>query len=89
MSCGDNPIACLTALLSAVQECPSTKASPEDGFERQESIRIVVVLPAPFTPSSANSSPSPMASERLFTAVISPYFLVRFLVSIMLMIFLL
>ena len=38
---------------------PSTRALPDVGISSVISILIVVVLPAPFGPSSPNSSPSP------------------------------
>jgi hypothetical protein len=43
---------------------------------------IVVVLPAPFGPKNPNSSPEPICSERLSTAVTLPKRFVRFLVVI-------
>ena len=42
---------------------PESAASPSVGLVRQQSMRMVVVFPAPFTPSSAKSSPF---STRMF-----------------------
>src|SRR5450756_498639 len=58
------------------------RAEPAVGFKIDESIRTVVVLPAPFGPSSASSSPSFTLSERLSTAVVASNRLVRLKVSI-------
>ena len=46
----------------------SKKASPLVAFVKQVSIFIVVVLPAPFIPSRATSSPSLISSDKLSTA---------------------
>ena len=70
------PTRAFTSLLSFAVLCPQMYASPAVGVERQVSIRIVVVLPAPFTPRSENSSPSSIERSRLFTAVFSLYFFV-------------
>ena len=57
VSCGDTPIIRFTSPGCEAMLFPPSSASPDVGEVRHESIFIVVVLPAPFTPSSANSSP--------------------------------
>ncbi len=37
---------------------PATNASPEEGSRRPQSMRIVVVFPAPLGPRKPNTSPS-------------------------------
>ena len=76
VSCGEIPTSCFTAALSLDVLCPQMNASPAVGAERHVSMRIVVVLPAPFTPSSEKSSPCSTVRSRLFTAVFSLYFFV-------------
>ena len=56
---------------------PDTTASPFVGSVRVESIFIVVVFPAPFTPRREKSSPFLISRFRSSTAVISLYFFVR------------
>src|SRR5208337_708179 len=57
-----------TALGCRTMSMPSTRALPPLGGRRVVSILIVVLLPAPFGPRSANISPRSMARERPFTA---------------------
>src|SRR5215212_9178208 len=66
---------------------PPTETAPEVGSDRPARTRMVVVLPAPFGPRKPKISP--LATERLrsFTAVKSPYFLVRLWILIMLVCF--
>src|SRR5437763_281241 len=45
--------------------CPSTRASPAVGSRRPSRISTVVVLPAPFGPSRANTSPILAATTAL------------------------
>lgn len=54
---------------------PQRKACPSVGRVRQQSILMVVVLPAPFTPSRAKSSPSPTVR---FQAVYCRQFFILF-----------
>ena len=49
---------------------PSTRAVPDVGSVSPSSIRIVVVLPAPFGPSSPNTSPRRIFRSRWSTAVV-------------------
>ncbi len=51
MSWGTTPMSSLTARASLVTECPATVASPPLGRRRQESMEMVVLLPAPLGPS--------------------------------------
>src|SRR5512141_3183609 len=55
----------------------STRAVPDVGSDKPSSIRMVVVLPAPFGPKRPNTSPGRTLRSSLSTAVKSPYFLVR------------
>ena len=48
--------------------CPATVANPADGFKTVQSIRRVVVFPAPFGPSSPNTSPGRTVNDTSFTA---------------------
>ena len=61
---------------------PFRNASPDVGFARQDNILIAVVLPAPFTPRSENSSPLCTVRSSASTAVRSLYILVSFTVFI-------
>jgi len=61
---------------------PSTNAWPEVGSMRQQSIRMVVVLPAPLGPRKPNTSPSFMVMERSSTATVLSNFRVSSTVSI-------
>ena len=47
---------------------PSTRTSPEEGSINPASMRRVVVLPAPFGPSSAKISPGTRSKETSSTA---------------------
>ena len=82
VSCGETPIRLLTPLVSVFMLFPFKNASPPSGLVRHVSIFIVVVLPAPFTPSNANNSPSSTSRLSSSTAVRSLYLFVRFLISI-------
>ena len=57
VSCGETAISDFTAVASVRILLPFRKASPLVGCVRQHSILIVVVFPAPFTPSKENNSP--------------------------------
>ena len=52
---------------------PPTSHRPPSGRRSVVSIRRVVVLPAPFGPSSPNTVPSGTARSRLSTARTGPY----------------
>ena len=69
VSWGETAMMDFTSSLSRRMLLPFNSASPPLGRVRQESILMVVVLPAPFTPKRENSSPSPMARLRRSTAV--------------------
>ena len=62
----------LTAAVSVTTLRPSRRASPLSGRVRQDSILMVVVFPAPLTPSRANSSPCRTVRSRPSTAVMGP-----------------
>src|ERR1043165_8374033 len=51
---------------------PSTRPLPLDGAMMPHSMRMVVVLPEPFGPRNANTSPSRTSSDRRSTATRSP-----------------
>ena len=68
MSCGTTPMSSLTAWASLVTECPAMRASPPLGRSRQESIEMVVLLPAPLGPSRLKISPSAMSKLTPSTA---------------------
>src|SRR6476469_401051 len=55
------PINDRTVADSATTSCPATVAEPEVGSGRVVNMRMVVVLPAPFGPSTATSSPASMS----------------------------
>src|SRR4051794_30436468 len=61
---------------------PSTRPDPAVGVMIPQSIRIVVVLPEPFAPRNANTSPGFTSSVSRLTAMKSPKLLVRSCVSI-------
>ena len=61
-----------TAMGSRVQSCPRIRAEPSVGTVSPKSIRIAVVLPAPFGPRKPNISPSPISRFRSSTATKSP-----------------
>src|SRR3979411_2806203 len=52
---------------------PSTRPWPLDGVMIPHNMRMVVVLPDPFGPRNANTSPSLTSSDRRSTAIRSPY----------------
>src|SRR5438552_14786045 len=56
---------------------PSTLPLPLVGVMMPHNMRMVVVLPEPFGPRKANTSPSRTSSDRRSTAVRSPYTLVN------------
>jgi hypothetical protein len=72
VSWGETPITVLTDLGSRLISKPITLAVPRVGFSRQHSMLIVVVLPLPFGPSRANSSPLRISRFRLSTALTAP-----------------
>ena len=51
---------------------PSTSTRPDDGAMSPASMRSVVVLPAPFGPSSAKISPGGQLERHVLTATRSP-----------------
>ncbi len=73
------PIELLIRSRSPLTSKPSTLPSPEDGARMPQSMRIVVLLPAPLGPKKPNISPFPTSKLIESTAVKSPNFLVRFL----------
>ena len=52
---------------------PPTSTVPASGASRPTAMCTVVLLPAPFGPSSPKTSPFPTVSERPSTAVCEPY----------------
>src|SRR5712691_10682605 len=56
---------------------PSTRPWPLDGVMIPHSMRMVVVLPDPFGPRNANTSPSLTSSDNRSTAINSPYVFVN------------
>ena len=58
-----------TSIGSAVTGMPVTNASPDEGARRVARIFIVVVLPAPFGPTSPKISPLPMTRSMPATAI--------------------
>ena len=61
-----------TAAGSRATSCPATVAVPDVGESRVPSIRIVVVLPAPFGPKRPKTSPSAISNETPRTASTPP-----------------
>src|SRR4028118_548657 len=61
---------------------PLTTTVPLVGRERPATMRIVVVLPAPFGPRKPKIAPAAAVRLRRSTAVKSPYLLVRSWISI-------
>ncbi|MGF7102945.1 hypothetical protein JOD26_000626 [Limosilactobacillus caviae] len=55
---------------------------PPVGFSRPTSMLMVVDLPAPFVPKYATNAPWGIAKSSWLTAILLPYFLVKFLVVI-------
>ena len=68
VSCGDTAITRFTDNGSCWMSCPRIVAVPPVGRSRQQSILMVVVLPAPFGPSREKSSPSSMDRSMPSTA---------------------
>mmetsp|Transcript_15258 Transcript_15258/g.32477 ORF Transcript_15258/g.32477 Transcript_15258/m.32477 type:complete len:285 (+) Transcript_15258:1877-2731(+) len=66
--CGQTPTESLMARMCVRMESPSTVASPAEGGMRPVSIEMVVVLPAPFAPSSAEICPERSSRSRPCTA---------------------
>ena len=56
---------------------PSSRISPADAAVRPSSMRMSVVLPAPFGPRNPNATPAGTRSSTSWTAVRSPKRLVR------------
>src|SRR5471030_1630024 len=61
---------------------PQTRVQPEVGFINPARIFRVVVLPAAFGPSMAKNCPRGIVSVTLLTAVRSPNFFTRLMISI-------
>src|SRR5579884_615455 len=72
----------LIASPSVATSKPSTRPDPSVGVMIPQSIRIVVVLPEPFAPRNANTSPGRTSSVRWSTATSSPNLLVSPFASI-------
>ena len=66
-----------TASASRTMSCPSTRALPPSGASSVASMRIVVVLPAPFGPSTPYTEPRRTARSTPSTARTSPKVLTR------------
>jgi hypothetical protein len=62
------PTRCRTAAASVTTSRPSISARPSVGASVVVRIERVVVLPAPFGPSSAKNSPAPTSKEIPSTA---------------------
>src|SRR5690348_747167 len=60
---------------------PSTRTVPLSAWRKPSQISMVVVLPAPFGPSRANTAPRGAASEIPSTARRAPYDLTRSVIS--------
>jgi len=71
------PIERLTRRGSLVTSYPATDALPDVGFRSVVSMRIVVVLPAPFGPSRPKTSPLPTEKLMDWTAPRVPKNFVR------------
>ena len=76
-NCPVTPITARTASASRRRSCPMTLAVPASAGIRVDRICTVVVLPAPFGPSSAKTSPSPMDRSTPSRTTFSPYALRR------------
>src|SRR5258708_11333502 len=76
------PTDCRMASLCSPRRCPATVAVPRVGAIKAESIRTVVVLPAPFGRRKSKPVPSGMASVKSSTATRLPKAGVNWLVSI-------
>ncbi len=57
---------------------PATRATPSSGRSSVESIRTIVVFPAPFGPSSPKTDPAVTVRSTWSTAVCSPNLFTRF-----------
>src|SRR5687767_3267004 len=68
-----NPTLFRAARGSTSTERPSTNASPASGRSRVESMRIVVVFPAPLGPMKPKTCPRSSENERFDTATTGPY----------------
>lgn len=77
VSWGERLICGLMRFASVSTDSPSKYALPLVGLVNPHSIEIVVVLPAPFTPSNAKVSPCATVRLSLSTAVRLPKVLVR------------
>ena len=71
-ACETVPITRRTAPLSETMSCPSIRAVPPLGGSSVVSMRITVVLPAPFGPSSPNVSPGSTENETASATTVSP-----------------
>src|ERR1700677_3013739 len=76
-SCGTQPTWRRTATGSAVTSSPATRAVPDVGRSSVRRMRIVVVLPAPFGPSSPKISLLPTSKLAPSSALVEPKSLVR------------
>src|SRR5579871_2881674 len=72
-SCGTTPSARFMATPAWRASCPATRISPFVGARMPESIPMVVVLPAPFGPSSPKISPRRISSVIPSTAGVVSY----------------
>src|SRR5205823_613815 len=72
VSCGTEPRAAYTTLVSCIMLCPRTVASPEVGFDNPLIMLMIVVFPDPFGPSKPKISPLLTVIESPSTAVKSP-----------------
>ena len=72
---------CLTCSGATATSMPATVADPAVGWSSPHSMRIVVVLPEPFGPSSPNTSPGAICRVSWSTAVTAPKRRVRARVS--------
>ena len=66
-----------TLSASRTMSCPSTRAEPPSGASSVASIRIVVVLPAPFGPRTPYTEPLRTDRSTPSTACVSPNDFVR------------
>src|SRR5690242_667512 len=71
------PICSLSRLSPAAGSKPSTETRPESRLRNPSRISTVVVLPAPFGPSNAKTSPSATVKLMPRTACTAPYDLCR------------
>ena len=77
-SCGHTPMNLRTSSGLSRTDAPPMVTSPESGVMTVLSMRMRVVLPAPFGPRSPNSSPWLSVNDTSSTAVISPNDLLTF-----------